>query len=103
MFVILTLRAVLLVVLAVPRWTLAHLVAAVPLAVLGWGLLVLAKPYRECRWCRKRGWLSKVTRHGKRRCFRCKGRKLTRRLGAYHVHKVKLSLIQAWEEREFWR
>jgi hypothetical protein len=52
---------------------------------------VLVKPYRTCRWCKKR--------RG-RRCWRCKGTKLTRRLGAYHVHKVKLSLIQAWDERE---
>jgi hypothetical protein len=33
------------------------------------------------------------------RCRRCKGAKLTRRLGAKHVHKVRLSLQQAWDER----
>jgi hypothetical protein len=35
----------------------------------------------------------------RRSCWRCRRAKLTRRLGAYHVHKVKLALIQAWEER----
>lgn len=62
------------------------------LAVLGWALFVLISPYRTCRWCRER----------KGRCWRCKGRRLTRRLGARLVHKVKLSLLQAWDERE-WR
>lgn len=70
------------------------LIAAGLLAVLGWGVFVLVSPYRACRWCRNRRGRS---------CWRCKGTKLTRRLGAYHVHKVKLSLIQAWEEREWWR
>jgi hypothetical protein len=65
------------------------------LAVVGRAVFVLASPYRECRWCRA----------GRRRggCWRCKGTKLTRRFGAYHVHKVKLSLIQAWDERGWWR
>lgn len=63
------------------------------LAVLGWALFVLVSPYRPCRWCRGH----------KGRCWRCKGRRLTRRLGAYHVHKVKLSLLQAWDERGWWR
>lgn len=70
-------------------------------------------PYRPCRWCRPGGLLGgslparmagvKPARRRKRRCWRCKGTKLTRRWGAFHVHKVKLSLIQAWDEREWWR
>lgn len=69
--------------------------AVVLLGILGRGLFVLVSPYRECRWCR-----DKPRRRG---CWRCKGMKVTRRLGAYHVHKVKLSLIQAWDERGWWR
>lgn len=67
------------------------LIAVGMLGVLGWGVFVHFNPYRTCRWCRdkKKG----------RRCWRCKGTKMTRRLGAYRVHKVKLSLMQAWEER----
>ena len=65
--------------------------AVVLLAVLGRAVFVHFSPYRECRWCagRRRG----------RRCWRCKGSKLTRRLGAKTVHKTKLSLQQAWAER----
>jgi len=61
------------------------------LGVLGWAVFVHFSPCRPCRWCagRRRG----------RRCWRCKGSKLTRRIGAKHVHKVKLSLQQAWAER----
>lgn len=62
------------------------------LAVLAWGLRAYLSPYRPCRWCRNR-------RPG-RRCWRCKGTRLTRRLGARQVHKVKLSLQQAWQERQ---
>jgi len=69
-----------------------NLIAAGLLAILAWGIFVLFSPYRDCRWCRRR----------KGRCWRCKGRRLTRRPGAYHVHKVKLSLLQAWDEWE-WR
>jgi len=65
--------------------------AVILLALLGWGVFVYFSPYRECRWCRNR-------RLG-RRCWRCKGTRLTRRLGARQVHKVKLSLLQAWDER----
>jgi hypothetical protein len=64
--------------------------AIVLLAVLIRAVFVYFSPYRECRWCRGR-------RIG-RRCWRCKGTKLTRRLGARQVHKVKLSLLQAWDE-----
>jgi hypothetical protein len=65
--------------------------AVVLLAVAGRVVFVYLSPYRECRWCRGR-------RIG-RRCWRCKGTRLTRRLGAKHVHKTKLSLQQAWDER----
>jgi hypothetical protein len=67
--------------------------AAALTAILGWAVFVLVSPYRECRWCR-----NKPRRHT---CWRCHERPV-RRLGAKPVHKVKLSLIQAWEERE-WR
>jgi hypothetical protein len=69
------------------------LIAAGLLAILGWSAFVLISPYRRCRWCRNRTG----------RCWRCDGRRLTRRLGAYHVHKVRLSLRQAWDERGWWR
>jgi hypothetical protein len=39
-------------------------------------------------------------RRRRKQCWRCSGLQLTRRLGAYHMHKVKLSLIEAIEE---WR
>jgi hypothetical protein len=48
--------------------------AIVLLAVLIRAVFVYFSPYRECRWCRGR------------------------RLGARQVHKVKLSLLQAWDE-----
>ena len=66
-------------------------------------------PYRTCRWCRPGGLIGgslagRLAGHqsGRRRgrhCWRCRGTRITRRLGARHVHKVKLSLLQAWEER----
>ncbi len=65
--------------------------AVILLAVLGRAVFVYFSPYRECRWCRGR-------RRG-RRCWRCKGTKLTRRLGARQVHKARLSLLQARDER----
>jgi hypothetical protein len=61
------------------------------LAILGRAVFVYCSPYRVCRWCRDR-------RPG-RRCWRCKGTKQTRRIGAKTVHKMKLSVQQAWEER----
>jgi len=83
------------------RWLLANPVAAVVLGIVAWLVFVLVKPYRTCRWCKKGTRLAKLIKKlpGRRRCPRCKGQKLTRRLGAYHVHKVKLSLRQAWDER----
>lgn len=66
--------------------------AAVLLGVLGWSVFVYLSPYRTCRWCAAFASL-------RLRCRRCKGAKLTRRLGARHVHRVRLALRQAWEER----
>jgi hypothetical protein len=66
--------------------------AIVLLAVLGRAVFVYCSPYRKCRWCADR-------RRPGRRCWRCKGTKLTRRIGAKTVHKMKLSVQQAWEER----
>ena len=65
--------------------------AVVLLAVLAWAVFVYLSPYRQCRWCRGR--------QPGRGCWRCKGTRMTRRLGAKQVHKVKLSLQQAWEGR----
>lgn len=71
----------------------ASTVAAVALlGVLGWAVFVHFRPYRECRWCHAFARL-------RLRCWRCKGSRMTRRIGAKQVHKVKLSLRQAWEER----
>lgn len=69
-----------------------ELAAAVLLGVLGWAVFVYLSPYRRCRWCG-------VFARFRLRCRRCKGTKLTRRLGAKHVHRVRLSLRQAWDER----
>ena len=96
--------------LAVLRWAIANPAAGIPLALAGRGAFVYFKPFRTCRWCRPGGliggaWLirhltSTPGRPRRRRgCWRCKGRRLTRRWGAWHVHKVKDSLIQAWDER----
>ncbi len=86
--------------------------AAVLVAIAGRGLFVLIWPYRPCRWCRPGGLLGgslparmaggtpKRLRRRGRRCWRCKGSRLTRRLGARQAHKTKLSLQQAWRE---WR
>jgi hypothetical protein len=111
--ILLIVRWAVLTVVTVLLWVTSHLVADIPLAILGLALFVFFKPYRTCRWCRRGGLIGgsalarlaghEPERQPKGRCWRCKGRKLTRRLGAYHVHKVKVSLVQAWEEREFWR
>lgn len=66
--------------------------AIVLLAVLVWAVFVYCRPYRKCRWCAAFARL-------RLRCRRCKGSKMTRRLGARHMHRVKLSLRQAWDER----
>jgi hypothetical protein len=89
--------------------------AAVLVAIALRGLVLVFKPYRACRWCRPGGLLGgslparlaghepERRRRRGRRCWRCKGTRLTRRLGAFHAHKVRQSLQQAWDEREFWR
>ncbi|HEY2059966.1 MAG TPA: hypothetical protein VGH57_16475 [Amycolatopsis sp.] len=63
------------------------------LSASGWAVFVLFSPYRKCRWCSGTGrWMGQ-------RCWRCKGTRLARRAGAGLVHKVKLSLRQAWDDR----
>lgn len=76
-------------------------------------LFLYFKPYRPCRWCRPDRLIggswpgrlvarvtgSKPKRKRLRRCWRCKNKKITRRWGAWHVHKATLSLGQAWDER----
>lgn len=85
-------------------------VAAVVLAAVGLRVLFLYfKPYRPCRWCRPGGLLggsaaARVAGHkpkGRKRrsCRKCKGKKVTRRWGAWHAHKARESLAQAWDER----
>lgn len=66
--------------------------AAVLLGVLGWSVFAYLSPYRKCRWCAAFASL-------RLRCRRCRGTKLTRRLGARAAHRVSLALRQAWEER----
>ena len=75
--------------------TVLHLIALGMLAVLGWLVFVFFNPHRPCRWCKNR--------KRPRRCWRCHGHREYFRLGAGLAHKVKLSLIEAWQEREFWR
>jgi len=97
------------VVLAVLRWGIANPAAGIPLALAGRGVFVYLKPYRTCRWCRPGGladgtWLARhladpPARRKRGRCWRCKGTRLTRRFGAWHMHKIKDSLVRAWEER----
>lgn len=65
--------------------------AVIGVAVLVRAVFVYFSPERECRWCRNRP-------RG-RRCLRCKGTRRTWRLGARQVHKVRLALQQAWNER----
>jgi hypothetical protein len=63
------------------------------LAVLGWAVFVHFFPERACRCCSGSGrWLGL-------HCWRCKGTRRTWRAGARLVHRVKLSLRQAWDER----
>ena len=77
--------------------------------ILSRGVYVYCRPFRECRMCRKGGVLAgslpgrtldlPVLPRRKRRCWRCKGTKLTRRLGAQQMHKMRLSVQQAMAER----
>ena len=101
--------AVIDALLAVLRWGIANPLAGIPLAIVGRAAYVYARPYRTCRWCRPGGLIGGSLparlagyRAGPRRrtrCWRCKRTRLTRRLGAYHMHKVRDSLARAWEER----
>jgi len=110
---IMVIRAAILGLAAALLWVLGHPVADIPLGVLALAAFLFVKPYRACRWCRPGGLiggsaLARLAGHKPKRrrpgsCWRCKRTRLTRRLGAYHVHKVRQSLAQAWEEREFWR
>jgi hypothetical protein len=70
-----------------------QLAALVLVLIAGRGVYVYLKPYRECRWCRP------GRRRRGARCWRCHGTRLTRRLGAWHAHKIRDSLQRAWQER----
>jgi len=109
LIVILIVRLPFLATADTVAWCARHLVIAALAVVLGRVLWAFIKPYRTCRWCRPGGLIGGSVpfrlagyKPGPRRnaqCWRCKGRRLTRRLGAYHAHKLRLSLIQAWDER----
>jgi hypothetical protein len=86
-----------------------EMVAVILLAVAGRAVFVYFSPYRTCRWCRSGGLvggslLARIGGHQprakrKRGCWRCRGTRLTRRLGAKQAHKTRISLQQGWEER----
>jgi hypothetical protein len=61
------------------------------------GLFVLIWPYKTCGWCKNRRQHPRPW--NRRGCWFCGSTRMRRRLGAGLVHKVKLSLIQAWDER----
>ena len=94
-------------------YELLEVVAALGAGVVLRWLFLLIKPYRPCRWCRPGGFfggsivarLLDPGRERKRRagCSRCRGARLTRRLGAKTAHRVKIVLTEAWQDREFWR
>lgn len=66
------------------------------------------RQYRPCRWCRPGGLIggslpARLAGHKpgpgrKRGCWRCHGTRLTRCWGAWHTHKLALSLREAWAE-----
>jgi hypothetical protein len=62
------------------------------------GLFVLFWPYTTCGWCKDRR--ARPRPWNRRRCWFCQNTRMRRRIGAGLVHKVKLSLIQAYQE---WR
>ncbi len=88
---------------------MTHLLLYGLLALLGRVAFAYFSPYRTCRWCRPRRRIGargaaplpgpRPGRGRKRGCWRCRGRRLTRRLGAWHSHKVKDSIARAWAER----
>lgn len=88
-----------------------QLAAAGLLGIAGRLVFAYFLPYRTCRWCRRGGLIggsvpARLAGHEpkrkrrRRRCGRCKGTRLTRRWGAWHSHKIKDSIAQAWAERE---
>jgi len=89
--------------------TVIQVAALVLLAVVARGVFAYIWPWRECRWCRPGGLIGgslpailagrTPKRRRRRGCWRCKGRRETRRWGAWHVHKAKDSLARAWAER----
>jgi hypothetical protein len=83
------------------RWLIGNPAAAGVLGVVAWLAFAYFSPYRECRWCRnrKKCQLGRWCLLHRPRCWRCHGHRRTRRLGAYHVHKVRQSIAQAWAER----
>jgi hypothetical protein len=68
--------------------------AAVLVVIAARGLLVLFLPYKDCGWCKDRR--EHPRPWNRRRCWFCHNTRQRRRLGAKTVHKVKLSLIQAY-------
>jgi hypothetical protein len=72
--------------------------AVVLVLIAARGLFVLILPYRECGWCSDRR--EHPRPWNRRRCWFCQNTRKRRRIGAKTVHKVKLSLIQAYQE---WR
>lgn len=88
---------------------LAHIVMGLVICTvrLAW---VHFHEYRECRWCRRGGLVGgslaarmaghKPPRGRRGGCWRCRGTRLTRRWGAWHTHKLALSLSRALDE---WR
>ena len=84
--------------------------ALVLLAVLGRAVFIYFRPERACRWCRPGGLIrgslvgrgsSPISRRGASGAAgAARPPGATWRLGARHVHELKLSLQQAWDERE---
>lgn len=107
-------RALLLGAAVTVLWLIRHPVVAVIAALAARALYAWIRPYRTCRWCRPGGliggsWIIRQAGYrprrkpGSSRCWRCRNHRLTRRLGAYHVHKLRLSLVQAWAEQKIQR
>ena len=83
------------------------IILAVLVVYLGWAH---ANAYRECRWCRRggpaggslpariAGYDPRRRRRARGRCWRCKGRRQTRRWAAWATHKLAVSLRHGWDE-----
>jgi len=94
-FILAVLRFALVHGFHVTMWLMHDPLAGVPVSVAAWVVFVHFKPYKKCPWCKtpgRRKWF-------KGQCRWCSGSKLRRRVGAKHVHKVKLALQQQWAER----